>query len=321
MSILVLGKTGSGKSSLINAMLKGEVAETSCSPTPTEHNSVEHHEETMDGVTVIMYDTRGFFDKEVSEHEILSGISRECIEGFSLILICLKMTDKVDRSMYECLQKLGRRFDEDLWKRCVFVLTFTNYWLENNDICDLSKERKIAALIKQIKVFKKAVKEYAKKIISEKVFDEIPFVLAGTVKKYQLIPNDGTKFRASDDAERYILAATENWRTELWCVCVRQCEDTKKPLLEHSTKRLFVKLSFGTAGVGASTGIGAAVGAIGLLGGPIGAVAIPAGAAIGLGVGLGTCVLIKKLRTPRNEKPKSEQLPEDNSEESDWVII
>ena len=96
MSILVLGKTDSGKSTLINAMLKEKVAETSCSPTPTKHNSVERHEETMDGVTVIMYDTRGFFDKEVSEHKILSGISRECIEGFSLILICLKMTDKVD---------------------------------------------------------------------------------------------------------------------------------------------------------------------------------------------------------------------------------
>ena len=305
-------------------MLKGEVARTSSSPNPTKHNFVEPHmhEESLGGVTstVIMYDTRGFFDQEISEDDILSGISQECIEGFSLVLICLKMTDKVDRSMYECLQKLGRRFDEDLWKRCVFVLTFTNYLLENNDICDLSKERKIAALIKQIKAFKKAVKEYAKEIISEEVFDEIPFVLAGTIKKPQLIPNDGTEFIASDDAERYILAATENWHAELWRVCVRQCEDTKKPLLDHFTKRLLVKLSFG-AGVGASTGIGAAVGALGLLGGPIGAVVIPVGAAIGLGVGLGTGMVIKKLSTPRNEKPKSEQLPEDSLEESDWVII
>ena len=234
MSILVLGKAGSGKSTLINAMLKGEVVKTSCSPTPTEHNSVERHEETMDGVTVIMYDTRGFFDQEVSEHEILSGISQECTEGFSLILICLKMTDKVDRSMCECLQKLGRIFDEHLWKRCVFVLTFTNFWLENNDIYDLSKDQKIAALTKQIKAFKKTVKEYAKGIISEDVFDEIPFVLAGTVKKIQLIRNDGTEVIATDDAERNVLAATENWLTELWRVCVRQCEDTKKPLLNYS---------------------------------------------------------------------------------------
>ena len=313
VSILVLGKTGSGKSTLINAMLKGEVARTSSSPTPTEHNSVESHEGNLDDYTVIMYDTKGFFDREENEDNILNGISQECTEGFSLILICLKMIDKVDRSVYECLQKLQRRLDKDLWKRCVFVLTFTNFWLENNDICDLSKDQKIAALIKQINAFKKAVKECAKGIISGEIFDEIPFALAGTAKKRQLICDDGTEVRASDDAEQNILAATEDWLVELWHVCMRQCEETKKPFLKHFVKRYWPMIGLGVGasiGTTSTTVIGAAVGVVGLLGGPIiAAVTIPAGAAIGFGIGVvgtgvGTGVLITKLTTSQAEKPK-----------------
>ena len=304
VSILVLGKTGSGKSTIINAMLRGDVARTSSSPTPTEHNFAEPHEETLDGVTVIMYDTRGFFDQDVSEDDILSGIRRECTDGFSLILICLKMTDKVDRSITECLQKLRRRLDKDLWKRCVFVLTFTNYWLQNNDICDLSKVEKIAALIKQINAFKLAVKECAKGIITEEIFDEIPFVLAGTVKEKQLIHNDVTEVIPSDDTERNVLAATEDWLAELWRVCLGQCDHTKKSLLRRFAKRLTLKLGI----CGLSAGIGASVGALGLIAGPIGGVAIPAGAVIGGIVGLtgvGTGVLVKKAIPPKTEKPKS----------------
>ena len=282
-SILVLGKTGSGKSSIINAMLTGEVAKTSSGSSPTKHHSVEIHQRKLGEVTVTMYDTRGFFDQEKCEDVILNDISRECTDGFDLMLICLNMTDKIDRSINETLRNLSKLKGE-LWKQSVFVLTFTNHWLNFNDVCDRSNKEKRDALKEQIDVVKKDVGKCAEGIISKKIFDEIPFVLAGSIKYRELIQNDNNDaVTVSNDTERHVVAATEDWLAELWHVCGVRCSDTKKPLLHSFKYRLLAELAAIGGAIAAGVGIGAGIGACGgVFVGPIG---IAVGASVGCVIG------------------------------------
>ena len=159
--------------------------------------------------------------------------------------------------MIEVRINVCRNFSEDLWKRCVFVLTFTDFWLQNNDICDLNKDQKIAAL----NALKENVKDYANGSLIEETFDRIPFVLAGTIKQRQLIRNDDTEVINSNDAEQNVLAAAENWLVELWRVCYKQCDDDKKHLLDRFiiTKMLGLVANTGSVVVVVGAGILGAV--------------------------------------------------------------
>ena len=71
-------------------------------------------------------------------------------------------------------------------------------------------------------------------------------------KKGRLIRNDDTEVTVSNDTERNVVADTEDWVEELWRVCLGQCEDTKKPLLDHFAKNLMLKLVAGAAIVAAT---------------------------------------------------------------------
>lgn len=211
-SILVLGKVSSGKSTLINTMFPEKVAKKSSAATPTGNNRVEVYETTdKDGVPVSIYDTSGLLDLHVSEDEIWSDIREECPDGFNLVLICIKMTDGVDRSMIDCLQKIGDYFSKDMWDRSLFVLTFANFFLLQEDVYVMTPEKKRNAIVEKIREVCKEIK--GSRIVPGSVFSNIPFVIAGCYR------------------EKYLVDAI-NWLDDLKEACRNQCKDEKKKLPE-----------------------------------------------------------------------------------------
>ena len=129
ITLLVIGRTGQGKSALINSLIelgREIVSEGSYTDSCTETSKSYTYPNAIPGVNVTIIDTPGVQDIQNKEHKYIQEIKNQCRE-ISLVLYCMKMTehrftndDKV--AMQEFYQAFGQKF----WERVMFVLTFAN---------------------------------------------------------------------------------------------------------------------------------------------------------------------------------------------------
>lgn len=250
-NILVIGRTGVGKSTLINAMF-GAVKAKATHGTKSVTSDVQVCEGEHDGFKFKFYDTPGLRDTGgKSCRNILLDVANR--SHFDRILICTKLQDKADPRMFS---ELASRLHADVWKRTVVVLTFANHFItlksvkESNDL-----ENEVKVQVNDLKG--NIVNLLSKNSIKIEVLDEIPFCIAG------LIDEKG-------------LPTTEDWLTALWDKCRGRCTDDTRPFLSFYTRnRGYVDTGSFLGVAGALAGLGAAVGSV-----------VPiAGTAIGAGVG------------------------------------
>ena len=255
LHILVIGRTGSGKSTLINAMLDDILAQQSHGASPTKHNTVEPHRLTLGSVEVIIYDTPGFLDRRQSTEELLSEIKKEEPSfGFDLIILCHRLIDRFDEVAAEligtlCRHRLGVS-EGTIRKPYIVALTFANFFLEFNEVNDLKyPEAKKELIIRKIKDFKTHFNEASRDKASNEsnaFFDEIPFIVTGR-RGQRALPN------------------TSDWMNDLWRACYQQSSNKTKPLINSLTFQLasdhYTAKCTGT-GLGAAMGLIASTGPI-----------------------------------------------------------
>ena len=125
--ILVVGRTGVGKSTLINNLLGQKVASvghTLQSETPT----VQPHKYTVEGVPITVYDTPGLGDIKGEEAE---EKNLDTIKGFlaqneiHLVVYCVQMNETIMTSSLVGTLHKYRQIGVD-WKRSVIALTFAD---------------------------------------------------------------------------------------------------------------------------------------------------------------------------------------------------
>ena len=131
VNILVIGRTGQGKSALVNSLIelgiKKQIVKegakgSGCTIIPQSYT----YPNIIPGVSVTIIDTPGLQDTQNKEHKHIQEMKSKCQE-ISLVLYCMKMTNHRFTNDDElAIKKFYQAFGQKFWERVVFVLTFAN---------------------------------------------------------------------------------------------------------------------------------------------------------------------------------------------------
>ena len=123
--ILVTGKTGTGKSALINGLMGANVTKEGDTLDPTTAQ-VEQIKQMVHGISMSVFDSPGLQDGTRREDEYLRDMERKC-QNVDLVLYTIKLTDqRVHVADTNAMRKLTDAFGDRFWERAMFVMTFAN---------------------------------------------------------------------------------------------------------------------------------------------------------------------------------------------------
>ena len=200
ISILLTGKTGVGKSKLVNSLVGRTVAPEGKTKDPCTMK-VDSYQTTMEGIDVIVWDSPGLQDGTKNEAEYIKDMSTR-IKEVDLVIYCLRMDDSRLRDEdLESMRILTEVFGKKLWENAVFAFTFANK-VEDPDAEDDSSAVEKKYFTEELREWEIALRKKLplKAKIDLSVVERIPKVPIGTLKNLKLPDR-------------------ENWLSDFWLEC------------------------------------------------------------------------------------------------------
>ncbi len=229
VSVLVAGKTGVGKSSLVNSLIgNAQLAKEGSSVRPVSSEIISYTTSLNtpipgkeNEVTLLTaWDSPGFGDIFISK---MNRKERLCtlkltIEKADLLLYCFKITDRITTDDITGIVEITKALDPSIWRKAVFPLTFAN----NLEIPESEKGNKGA----------KSLAEY----LSYKV-QEWKTIIRGVLKDEAGVPEDILKdisvvpvgYRDKNPPGQ------DDWYTSFWIELYEKTRETGKPGLVRLT--------------------------------------------------------------------------------------
>ena len=216
LKFLVCGKTGVGKSSLINSFVGREVCKVNdpgC-PNGSFDPGTTNVSETLvkiGEITVTFYDSPGLQDCTNDEEKYLQDMYGKC-KDVDLVLYCMEMTaTRYTPADVQSIKLVGNTFGTEIWKRCVLVMTKANMVRES------PKQESKRAYHQQL--YKNFLQRFRMQLVEQGVpthaAQSIPAVAAGYYDSKQ--EDERYVWYVSDKAEE--TEQPVDYLTELWVTC------------------------------------------------------------------------------------------------------
>ncbi|XP_011406553.1 PREDICTED: uncharacterized protein LOC105314214 isoform X1 [Amphimedon queenslandica] len=230
LRLLVTGKTGEGKSALINGLLGAKVAvEGADSERCTA--KVQEYKAELEGVPVTVFDSPGLQDGTEMENEYLEDMKKKC-KTLNLVLYCTRMTNnRLKEEDKHAILKLTAAFGQNFWKHTVLVLTFANREdVERSDERDedegpepdYADEESWKELGK--KRFKGRLKKWEESF--HKFLIDVVGVHEDIVERILVVPA-GDHRVTRKNKEPYRLPDRDDWFKELWLASILRVKGMK----------------------------------------------------------------------------------------------